>query len=266
MKEIIKIGFIITLIFLFNSCEELPDPAGLRGVAVVPAITDVDPGIFDSNDLENTFVQFVITVPEGTQPEKISVLGSYQDNFERVIITEATSFPATVKIKVSEVAQKIGLSLDELVNGDIFLVELKTLSNGLATLSPAVLRVPVACAYNVDLAIGDYHAVSDWPSENDVTIEADPADPYTLLVTGLGTIDGIDEDHPPFVLHINPATYDVTAETKTLASDYYGYGEVTYSGYGIYSSCDGSYTLYIDISIGAYGSQGIYKFDLTRIP
>jgi hypothetical protein len=266
MKEIKKIGLIITLLLLYSSCEELPDPAGLRGVAVVPAIEDVNPGIFDSNDLENTFVQFVITVPEGSTPEKISVLGSYQNNYERVLMAEATTFPTTVNIKASEIAQKIGLSLNEIVNGDIFTFELFTKANNFTTYSTAVLIVPVACAYNVALATGDYHAISDWPSENDVTIEADPEDPYTILVSGLGAIDGIEEDNGPFVLHIDPATYNVTAETKLLASDYYGYGSVTYSGYGVFSSCDGSYILYIDISIGEYGSQGVYQFDLTRNP
>lgn len=266
MKEIKKIGLIITLLLLFSSCEELPDPAGLRGVAVVPAITDIDPGIFDSKDLENTFVQFVITVPEGSRPDKISVLGSYQDNYERVVLAEATTFPSTVKIKATEVAQKIGLSLNEIVNGDAFIFELYTKANNISTFSTAVLIVPVACAYNVNVATGDFHAVSDWPSEFDVTLESDADDPYTILVSGLSALDGIEEDNGPFVLHIDPATYNVSAETKLLASDYYGYGGITYSGYGVFSSCDGSYILYIDISVGDYGSQGVYIFELTRNP
>ena len=266
MKKIRKIGIVITLLMIVNSCEELPDPAGLRGVAVVPAIEDVDPGIFDSKDLENTYVQFVITVPEGSDPEKITVMGSFRDNFERVLLTEYTTFPATVTLKAADVAQKVGVSLNEIVNGDVFTFELLTKANNLATYSTAVLLVPVACAYDVALATGGYHAVSDWPSENDVTIAADPADPYTIFITDLGAIDGITEDNGPFVLHIDPATYNITCETKTLASDYYGYGAVTYSGYGVYSSCDGAYMLYIDISVGAYGSQGVYLFEMTRNP
>ncbi len=266
MKQLRILGLIITLVLMINSCEELPDPAGVRGMAVVPAITDINPGIFDSRDLENTYVEFVITVPSGTNPEKITVLGSYLDNFERVILSEITSYPATIRIKAADAAGEIGVSLDDIVNGDIFTFELLTRANNMSTYSPAVLVVPVACAYNVALATGGYHAISDWPSENDVTIEADPDDPYTVLVSGLGAIDGITEDNGPFVLHINPATYNITAETNTLASDYYGYGAVTYSGYGVFSSCDGSYILYIDISVGAYGSQGVYMFELTRNP
>ena len=266
MKELKKIGLIITLICVFTSCDKLPDPAGLRGVAVVPAITDINPGIFDSKDLENTYVEFNITVPEGSHPDKITILGSYMDNFERVLIAETSSFPSTIRVYCSDAAQKLGVSLDQLVNGDLFIFELSTLANNRATLSPAVLIVPIACAYDVELATGSYHAVSDWPSEYDVTIAADPGDPFTILVTGLGALDGAVEDNGPFVLHINPATYSIIAETKTITSDYYGYGAVTYSGNGVFSSCDGSYTLYIDISVGAYGSQGIYQFSLTRNP
>lgn len=266
MKNNKVLGLIFTLIMVIIGCEELPDPAGLRGVAVVPGISDIDPGIFDSKDLENSYVEFVISVPEGTEPEKITVQGSYQDNFERVTITEVTSFPATVRISSSDAAQKLGIALDEISNGDIFTFELVTLANGIATRSSAVLFVAVACAYDVNLATGSYHAVSDWPSENDVTISADPEDPYTIYIAGLAEIDGIEEDNGPFVIHINPATYEVSAETKLLASDYYGYGGVTYSGEGVFSSCDGSYILYIDISVGAYGSQGIYQFNVTRNP
>jgi len=266
MKEIRKIGLIITLLLIINSCEELPDPAGLRGVAVVPAIEDVDPGIFDSKDLENTYIQFVITVPEGSAPEKISVMGSFRNNFERVVLSEYTTYPATVMIKAADAAQKLGVSPDNIMNGDVFTFELLTKANNLSTYSTAVLKIPVACAYDVALATGEYHAVSDWPSENDVTIAADPDDPYTIFITDLGAIDGITEDKGPFVLHINPATFKITCETKTLSSDYYGYGAVTYSGYGVFSSCDGAYSLYIDISVGAYGSQGVYLFELTRKP
>ncbi len=267
MKEIKKIGLIITLILLFNSCEELPDPAGLRGVAVVPAITDVDPGIFDSNDLENTFVQFVISAPEGTSPDKITVLGSYQDNFERAVMAEATSFPSTVKIKASEIAQKIGLSLSEIVNGDIFTFELLTKANNLSTYSTAALIVPVACAYDVDRATGSYHSVSaDWNSEGNITLTADPDDEYKIYVTGLEEIEGLVEDLGPLVMYINPATYAVTVPEKAIASDGWGYGSVSYSGTGVYSSCDGSYVMYFEISLSDLGSQGTYTFNFTRNP
>jgi len=249
---------------MFSGCEKDKDPAGLRGKAVIPIISDINPAIFDSKDLEHSYVEFKVDVPAGTHPDKIVIQGSYQGNHERIALKEVTSFPSTVRILSSDVAQKLGITLADISNGAVFTLELITTANGTTTRSGAVLFIPVACAYDVNLATGSYHAVSDWPSENDVTITSDANDPYTVYVQGLATIDDIVEDHGPFVMHINPINYEVTTEPKLLASDYFGYGGVTYSGSGTYSSCDGSYTLNIDISIGNYGSQGIYQFNITR--
>ena len=54
------------------------------------------------------------------------------------------------------------------------------------TRSNAILRVSVACAYEGPLATGSYHSVSsDWISEGNITITADPEDPYTVFVSVL---------------------------------------------------------------------------------
>jgi hypothetical protein len=264
MKKSKSIIILFTLILLLFGCEEQKDPAGARGVAFIPEISDINPALFDSKDLENSYIQFTVTLPEGTQADEVIIQGSFNDNMERVAIDQVTSFPATIRILSSDAAQLLGLSLADIKNGDVFMFEIVTVYNGLTTRSNDVIYVPVACAYSTAMATGSYHAVSDWPSENDVTITVDPNDQYTVYVSDLGAIDGITEDNGPFVLHINPVNYSITAETKTLASDYYGYGAVTYSGDGVFSSCDGAYTLNIDISIGAYGSQGVYTFKLTR--
>ena len=151
MKKINRLGLIITLIMIIFSCEEVKDPAGLRGIAVIPVISDINPGIFDSKDLENSYVEFVINVPAGTQVEKITVIGSYNDNLERIVMKEVTSFPATVRISSSEIAQNLGIALTDISNGEVFTFELLSESNGLTTRSNAVLSVPVACAYNLSL-------------------------------------------------------------------------------------------------------------------
>jgi hypothetical protein len=264
MRKINILGLIFTLIMMFSGCEKDKDPAGLRGKAVIPIISNINPAIFDSRDLEHSYVEFKVDVPAGTHSDKIVIQGSYQSNHERIALKELTSFPATVRILSSDVAQKLGITLADISNGAVFTLELITTANGTTTRSGAVLFIPVACAYDVNLATGSYHAVSDWPSENDVTITSDANDPYTVYVLGLATIDDIVEDLGPFVMHINPINYEVTTEPKLLASDYFGYGGVTYSGSGTYSSCDGSFTLNIDISIGNFGSQGIYQFNITR--
>lgn len=137
----------------------------------------------------------------------------------------------------------------------------------MTTRSNAVLSVPVACAYNVELAAGSYHTVSsDWNSEGNITITANPEDPYTVYVAGLEEIEGLDEDQGPLVMHISPATFEVTADKTIIASDAWGFGSISYSGNGVYNSCDGSYTMYFNITLSALGSQGTFKFDFTRNP
>jgi hypothetical protein len=258
-------GLIFTLLILAAACEELPDPAGKRGVAVVPAITGLNPGVFDSKDLENSYIEFTITVPEGTDPDKITVVASFRDNFERIVMTEATSFPATVRIKSKDVIEKLGLQPAEVENGDIFTFELLTRANGITTRSVAVLSVPVACGYDVTLSTGSYHCVSpDWGSDGSITLAADNDNPYKIYISGLEEIEGLVEDLGPLVMYIDPATYGVTAPLKAIASEAWGYGAISYAGSGVYSSCTGNYTMHFEISLEALGSVGQYSFTFTR--
>lgn len=267
MKKIKILGLIFTLIMISFSCEELPDPAGERGTAVVPAISDIDPGIFDSKDLENSYVEFTVIVPPGEQVNKITVQGSYKDNYERVTITELTTFPATVRIKSADAAQMLGINLEDISNGDVFLFELVTAAKGIVTRSNAVLFVSVACAYDVDLSTGSYHAVSeDWILDGNITLTPDPVDPYKIYITGLGEAEGLTEDQGPLVMYIDPVLYEVEVPEKLVSSDYFGYGAISYTGYGLFSSCSGSYTMYLDISVGSYGNQGTFEFTFTRNP
>jgi hypothetical protein len=267
MKKIKITGLIISLIMIFHGCEQLPDPAGVRGVAVVPGITDVNPAVFDSKDLQDSYVQFTVIVAPGTQPDKITVAGSFNNNREKVPLMELTSFPATIKVYSADVAERLGLDLNDIVNGDVFTLELLTQANGITTGSSANLIVPVACAYDVNNATGSYHSVSpDWQTEGDITLTADESDPYKINVSGLEEIEGATEDQGPLVMYINPVNYSVTVPEKVIASDFFGYGPISYSGYGVYNSCDGSYIMYFDISVGTYGSQGTFTFTITRNP
>jgi hypothetical protein len=265
MKNLRINGLIFTLLIMAAGCEELPDPAGERGVAVVPAITDLNPGVFDSKDLENSFVEFIVRAPEGSVPEKVTVVASYLDNFERVTITDAQTFPATIRIEAKDVLEKLELQTNDIENGDIFTIELLTQAKGKTTRSVAVLSVPVACGYDVNLATGSYHCVSpDWGSDGTITLTADEDDPYTIYVSGLEEIEGLVEDLGPLMMHIDPATYNVTAPLKGIASEAFGYGSISYEGTGVYSSCDGNYTMYFEIILADLGSVGQYSFTFTR--
>lgn len=269
MRNIRALELIFTLIMVLLSCEELPDPAGKRGIAVVPGISDLDPGIFDSKNLENSYVEFKVNIPSSTQVSKIVIQGSYQDNLERVTISELTSFPATVRIKSADAAQKLGIDLDDITNGDIFLFELVTTTSEVTTRSSAILSIPVACAYDVNLATGSYHSVSPpegWNSEGNITLTADPADQYKIYVTGIEEIEGLVEDLGPLIMHINPATFEVTVPKKAISSDAWGYGSISYEGRGVYSSCNGTYSMVFDITLASLGTYSGNQFTFTRNP
>jgi hypothetical protein len=266
MKNIRIVSIFVTLMVMYISCEELPDPAGLRGVAVIPGLTDLDPGIFDSKNLSTTFVEFKVTIPEGESVEKVMIQGSYGDELSRVTITELTTFPATVRITAASVAQKLGISLGDIENGDIFIFELVTTVKGKAYRSSSNLIIPVACAYDVNLATGSYHCNGgDWGSDGTITLTADPGDPYKIYVVGLEEIEGLTEDLGPYVIHIDPATYEVDAPKKAIASSAFGYHNIAYEGYGTYNSCNGSYSLIFTITVDE-GSFGDYEFTFTRNP
>jgi hypothetical protein len=266
MKKIKKLGLIITLIMISFSCEELPDPAGERGVAVVPGISGLNPGVFDVNDLQNAYVQFTINIPAGTSVNKATLIGSLNNNHADVTITELTSFPAVVTVSLSDAAQKLGIALTDIKRGDVFDFELLITTGGRTTRSTP-LTIPVACVYSVSMSTGSYHSVSaDWNSEGDITLTADADNPYKIYVSGLEEMEGLVEDLGPLVMHIDPITYAVTVPQKAICSEAWGYGSISYSGNGVYSSCDGGYVMYFDISLGSLGSVGTYGFTFTRNP
>ncbi len=222
MEKIKILGFIVLLMMYSISCEELPDPAGERGVAIVPGITGLDPGVFDVNDLPNAFVQFTVVLAPGTSTPKATLVCSFNNNHADVTITELTTFPSTVIVTAADAAQKLGLTLDEVVRGDVFDLELLITTNGRTTRSTP-LAIPVACVYSTAMSTGSFHSVSeDWNSEGDITITADPDDPYKVYVSGLEEMEGLVEDLGPLVMYIDPITYAVTVPRKAIASDAWG--------------------------------------------
>jgi hypothetical protein len=126
----------------------------------------------------------------------------------------------------------------------------------------------VACALDPALTVGSYHSVSppaDWNSEGDITITADPADPNTVYVKGIETLEGLTEDKGPLVMHIDPVTYVVTADKSVIASNAFGYHNIAYAGKGTYNTCTGTYEMKFDISVdeGSF-SPPSYAFTFTR--
>jgi len=266
MKKIKILGLILTLFIVIFSCEKIADPAGPRGTAVVPVISNVAPGIFDSKDLVNSFIEFNLDLASGMHVDNAIIVGSYKTNAERIKIAEVASLPATVRIISGDVIQKLGISAADVKNGDVFTVEVLTTVNGVTTRSNAVLSVSVACAFSNAFAIGSYHSVSvDWATSGNITLTADLNDPYTIYVVGLEELEGVVEDLGPLVMNIDPATYAVTVPKKAIGSNAFGYHNIAYGGSGVYNSCDGSYAMNFTISVDE-GGFGINAFTFTRNP
>lgn len=265
MKQINIFAFFFALTILFGGCEDTNENlVASRGEAVVPLITDLKPAVFDSKDLDHTYVEFKLGVDDAALLENAIVKVSLNGQKQRVNFTTFTTFPQTVRISMKDAAAKLGLTLDKIKLGDIVNVEIWTTSNGKTYQTSAVFNAAVVCAYNPAQVSGSYHAVSaSWGSEGDVTITVDPANPYIVYVAGLEAIEGLNEDKGPLKMVINQLNYAVTAQKTVIASDAWGYHNIAYEGSGTLDTCDGTYKMLFSISVdeGGFGSN---SFTLTK--
>lgn len=267
MKTFKIFGLFAALVLTFASCEtEVEDPAGQRGLGVVPSVTDVNPAVFDSNDLQNTYVQFNIDLSSPATEAIVYV--SFNGDKSRVEMGRYSTFPATVQVLLTDAAAGLGMTVDQVELGDVFTFEIAAVVDGKIYFSNAAFNAPLVCAYNPDLVTGSYHAVSDdWGLDGDVTITVDPEDDFKLYVTGLAAIEGLNEDQGPLVMEVNPLNFEVTALKSVLASDvapwglpYTGY---FYEGFGVLNTCDGTYTMTFTIGVDQ-GTWGAFNFTFTK--
>jgi hypothetical protein len=116
------------------------------------------------------------------------------------------------------------------------------------------------------MAVGSYLAVSapdQWNSKGDITITVDPVDNTKVYVAGLASIDGLTEDKGPLVMHINPLTFEVTADRTVICSNFWGYTNGAYEGTGTFNSCSGAFIMSFTISVDE-GGFGTFKYTFTR--
>jgi hypothetical protein len=260
MKTLNKIPLAITLIMIFFGCEEVKDPAGQRNVGIVPLLSDVN-GMFISGEL-SSFIQFKVDLQSGATVENAQIVVSSRDNFQRVKIADVTSFPSDFTFTLGDITEKLGV----INEGDVIYIEVVTTKDGMTTRSNAAVAQIVFCKYNVSMATGSYHSVSppsEWNSEGDISLKADPDDQFTVYVTGLETIEGLNEDQGPLVMHIDPATFEVIADKTVLASDAWGETNIAYEGSGSYNSCSGLFEMNFNISTDQY-DYGSFQFTFTR--
>lgn len=266
MKTYKIFGLIAAMVLTFASCEtDVDDPAGSRSEGVVPAIIDLNPAVYDSNDLDNTFIQFTLDVD--APATEASVVVSLNGDQRRVVVGTYTTFPATVQVLLSAAAEKLGMTLAQVELGDAFNFEVVTVVGGKSYFSSAAFNAPVVCAYNPDLVSGSYRAVSDgWGVDGNVTITVDPEDDFIVYVAGLETIDGVNEDLGPLKMIVNPLNFEVEAVKTVLASVVTwnpAYTNMAYAGSGLLNTCTGTYTMLFAITVDQ-GSFGSYDFVLTK--
>ncbi|MBE0664036.1 MAG: hypothetical protein IH597_16390 [Bacteroidales bacterium] len=265
MKTYKILTFFAAMVLTFSACEtEVVDPAGPRNEGVVPAITNLNPAVFDVNDPANTFIQFDLNV-DATEVNEIIIIASFNGNKSRVELKRISTFPSNVVIFMHEVATALGIQLGDVEPGDVFNIEALTSDGSVIYRSNAAINAAVVCAYDPDLVSGAYRAVSaDWAVDGGITITVDPADEFIVYVSGLAELDGLTEDQGPLKMIVNPLNFEVTAVKTTLASVAFSYTNIAYAGTGLLNTCDGTYEMLFTITVDQ-GSFGSFPFTFTKL-
>lgn len=263
MKYIKNLVFLFGMILMFSSCEtDVVDPAGSRNDAVVPGILNLNPATYDVNDLSNTYIQFDLTLPSPV--DEVALVVSYKGGKQRKELMRINNFPATgIRVPLTTAATALGLQLSDIKAADVFNFEVQTIQGGKVYYSSAAFNAAVVCGYSKDNVTGSYHFVSAaWESEGDVTITADPDDPYTLFINGLAAAEGF-EDTGSIKLVVNPINYAVTAVKSTISPNIAQYTNYTYQGSGQLNTCNGQFDMLFTITVDQ-GSFGNFAFTFTK--
>jgi len=267
MKNINRLLTIIIILGLtVTGCEyEIDDLAGDRNlIESTPVIENFNPSIYLAADKANTAVAFDVTSGEGGQSMDAIIEVSYDGGRERVQLKEFT-IPGSVEAKLTDVADALGISTDDMKGGAYVNIEVLTKSGDKYYRSAAAVNPLIACDYVSGDYVGSPNASSSgWGVNGPVTVTVDPTDPtgYTLLVAGLSTIDGCVEDGGPLPLVIDPASYAITAP-KTMLASVVGwqpaYTNISYGGSGTLNTCSQEIQLILAITVDQ-GSFGEYTF------
>lgn len=267
MKKLHILSILFAIAFLFGGCEDTnQDLLGPRGVAVIPTMTEPQPAFFTS-DFENSRVSFTVDLNEGDEVDSAEVQISYKG--KRVTFQQIESFPSDINISILDAIEALGISEADVKIDDSFFVEVVTEANGVTSRSLASVLVNVTCFYDEALTTGSYHVISeDWQVEGNVTITADPDDPYILYIEDMAEMEGLVGNGNKIKLNVSPNSFKMSGPSSTIAADLAPWG-LPYTGYtytpvgGLYKSCDGSFNLQVKITVDQ-GSFGVYNFAFTR--
>jgi hypothetical protein len=269
MKHINIIAIFFTFALLIVGCKDTNENlVGSRGLGVVPIISDLQPAVFDSNDLENTYVEFKLDVEDKSKLENAIIKVSLNGKMQRVDYATFTTFPQMVKVSLKDAIAKLGADFSKIGLGDIINVEVWTTTNGKAYPTKAVFNASVVCAYKSANVTGSYHSVSkDWASEGDITITVDPNDEFTVYISGLEVMEGLVEDKGPLKMVIDRNSYSIKVDRQVIVSDVSSWGVYTnlaYAGTGTLNTCDGTYKMSFDISVDQTSFATAQVFTFTK--
>ena len=132
-----------------------------------------------------------------------------------------------------------------------------------------IIAYGVVCDFDPELTVGTYDVVSDdWGVYGDVTVEADPSDPYKLFIIGMADLEGLVSNGNSIELSIDPGNFAITGPESIIAADLAPWGlpyvEYSYTpADGLYNSCTGAMDISfaVNVSIGGWGPQAFF---LTR--
>lgn len=284
MKKYILRSIVLFAVVLLGSCEtdlRMPDmQKSYLPVFVLDESSDVK---IEEGELNAVFSVDMFYKEYPTDSRLVVTMNGIHEN-EKIFIESIKSFPANITINATQLKTLFGISSIDF--GSYFEIGLEVLlsdgkwytpftPNGIAynsgslNLLPAgstpVLKFKAPCLFDSNMSIGSYREFSDeseWNVDGDVTITADPSDPYTVYINGMAQVDGLSGDKALKVT-INPSDFSVTAEKTIIASSAFGYTNYAMEGTGSFDSCSGTYDMTINISVDE-GDFGPFIFKFTR--
>jgi len=269
MKKFVFV--IIAALFVSIGCKDTNENlVQQRGKAVNVIMSEAVPSFFIDGDLENSFVGFDLSLPEGENVDKAELEVVFGN---KSVILKSVQFPSPdMKITAMEMLQALGLSASNVKEGDTFYLYVLTTKNGITTRSTAALTINVTCGFDAELTAGRYtfENSDDWGAPGMVTIEADPDDPYKIYIDGtpLVEVEELTGNGNKVELIINPNSFKVSGSKVILSDDTKEWGQpytnVAFQPVsGTFNSCDGTFRVTFAISVDQ-GGFGPFAFTFKR--
>ena len=268
-----KYIFVMVAVLLGTiSCEDTNENlVQERGKAVNVSMSEAVPSFFIDGDLENSFVAFDLSIPEGEKVDKAEMEVVFGN---KKAILKGVQFPSSdMKVTATEIIQALGISPGDVKVDDTFYLYVLTTKNGMTTRSTAAMAINVTCEFDAKLTVGEYTFESaSWGVSGKVTLEADPVDQYKIYFVGtpLAEADGLSSGTGNKIeLIINPNSFKISGSKVIVADDVADWGDpytnIAYQpASGSYSSCDGTFNVNFAISVDQ-GGFGTFGFTFKKV-